>query len=79
MRCGAIFVGLILSLAIGQATAATVVGKVGRMQGEVSAVVPAGGKIALTVGTPVVPRAVATSPIDRKSIEPPSESSKLEP
>jgi len=53
MRCGVIFVGLVLSLAIGQATAATVVGKVGRMQGEVSAVVPAGGKIAMMVGTAV--------------------------
>jgi hypothetical protein len=53
MRCGAILAGLILTLAIGQATAATVVGKVGRVQGEVSAVVSAGGKVAMMVGTPV--------------------------
>ncbi len=53
MRYAAVLAGLMLSLALGPATAATVVGKVGRMQGEVSAFASAGGKVAMMVGTPV--------------------------
>lgn len=52
MRYAAVLGGLILALAIGPA-AATVVGKVGRLQGDVSSVATGGGKVAMTVGTPV--------------------------